>query len=219
MPEVAGGKDAGDGSQIFCRDAQDDSPRCGLAPQRKSALRSFRCRWLLKSARAPFAVNIRREFEKCKPRRATALTASGRSPERRRSQAKGAAEDSPEPSTTTLRGRNERTGSSGNVWRNWGYLAGLRQAQKDRWRQPTGRWRSEGNNLAPQVGFEPTTLRLTAECSTIELLRSNGRAVFITSNRASEVNVQNCPTRDEPGEEVCFQYNVSLVREFGSNTR
>ena len=28
-------------------------------------------------------------------------------------------------------------------------------------------------NLAPQVGFEPTTLRLTAECSAIELLRSN----------------------------------------------
>ncbi len=28
-------------------------------------------------------------------------------------------------------------------------------------------------NLAPQVGFEPTTLRLTAECSTVELLRSN----------------------------------------------
>ena len=27
--------------------------------------------------------------------------------------------------------------------------------------------------LAPQVGLEPTTLRLTAECSTIELLRSN----------------------------------------------
>jgi hypothetical protein len=28
--------------------------------------------------------------------------------------------------------------------------------------------------MAPQVGLEPTTLRLTAECSTIELLRSNG---------------------------------------------
>ena len=28
------------------------------------------------------------------------------------------------------------------------------------------------NSLAPQVGLEPTTLRLTAECSTIELLRS-----------------------------------------------
>src|SRR5690349_3053698 len=31
-------------------------------------------------------------------------------------------------------------------------------------------WRR--NSLAPQVGFEPTTLRLTAECSTVELLRS-----------------------------------------------
>ena len=27
-------------------------------------------------------------------------------------------------------------------------------------------------DLAPQVGFEPTTLRLTAECSTVELLRN-----------------------------------------------
>ena len=32
--------------------------------------------------------------------------------------------------------------------------------------------------LAPQVGFEPTTLRLTAGCSTIELLRNTGRSVF-----------------------------------------
>src|ERR1035437_8940008 len=31
---------------------------------------------------------------------------------------------------------------------------------------------SDLNNLAPQVGLEPTTLRLTAECSAIELLRS-----------------------------------------------
>ncbi len=30
------------------------------------------------------------------------------------------------------------------------------------------------NNKAPQVGLEPTTLRLTAGCSAIELLRSNG---------------------------------------------
>src|SRR2546425_9730010 len=29
--------------------------------------------------------------------------------------------------------------------------------------------------LAPQVGLEPTTLRLTAGCSAIELLRSSGR--------------------------------------------
>jgi hypothetical protein len=30
----------------------------------------------------------------------------------------------------------------------------------------------EKDILAPQVGLEPTTLRLTAECSAIELLRS-----------------------------------------------
>jgi hypothetical protein len=34
-------------------------------------------------------------------------------------------------------------------------------------------------SLAPQVGFEPTTLRLTAECSTVELLRNTGRATSI----------------------------------------
>lgn len=28
--------------------------------------------------------------------------------------------------------------------------------------------------LAPEVGFEPTTLRLTVECSTVELLRNKG---------------------------------------------
>ena len=31
-----------------------------------------------------------------------------------------------------------------------------------------------GAGLAPQVGFEPTTLRLTAGCSAIELLRNTG---------------------------------------------
>jgi polyvinyl alcohol dehydrogenase (cytochrome) len=35
-------------------------------------------------------------------------------------------------------------------------------------------------SLAPQVGLEPTTLRLTAECSTIELLRSNGGHSYYT---------------------------------------
>jgi hypothetical protein len=33
--------------------------------------------------------------------------------------------------------------------------------------------------LAPQVGLEPTTLRLTAECSAIELLRSDGAALSL----------------------------------------
>ncbi len=31
--------------------------------------------------------------------------------------------------------------------------------------------------LAPQVGLEPTTLRLTAECSAIELLRSKTKLI------------------------------------------
>ena len=69
MPEVAGGEDSGDGSQIFSRNAQDDSPRCGLAPQRKSALRSFRCRVAAGVCETHSAVNIRKEFEKWKPRR------------------------------------------------------------------------------------------------------------------------------------------------------
>jgi hypothetical protein len=37
---------------------------------------------------------------------------------------------------------------------------------------------TKGFELAPQVGLEPTTLRLTAECSTIELLRSGLAVVF-----------------------------------------
>src|SRR5579862_7972529 len=38
-------------------------------------------------------------------------------------------------------------------------------------------------DLAPQVGLEPTTLRLTAECSTIELLRSKvGRLLLFHYN-------------------------------------
>ena len=35
--------------------------------------------------------------------------------------------------------------------------------------------------VAPQVGLEPTTLRLTAECSAIELLR-NKRPHTVSSN-------------------------------------
>ena len=35
-------------------------------------------------------------------------------------------------------------------------------------------WSSRFSDLAPEVGFEPTTLRLTAGCSTIELLRNDG---------------------------------------------
>ena len=71
-------------------------------------------------------------------------------------------------------------GSLGKLWRNWGYLARLRQARAERWRQQRGSRGSERNSLAPQVGLEPTTLRLTAECSTIELLRSRGVSIYDT---------------------------------------
>ena len=35
--------------------------------------------------------------------------------------------------------------------------------------------RNSLKRLAPQAGFEPATLRLTAGCSTVELLRNSGR--------------------------------------------
>ena len=38
-------------------------------------------------------------------------------------------------------------------------------------------------NMAPQVGFEPTTARLTAECSTTELLRINKNLATSYSHR------------------------------------
>src|SRR5713101_1470005 len=91
-----------------------------------------------------------------------ALTTCGHSPEKRRIQAKWYRRGLTEASTTTLRRRKRRTGSAGNVCRNWGYPAALLHAQGDRWRQPKGSPGSERNSLAPQVGLEPTTLRLTA---------------------------------------------------------
>jgi len=39
---IAGGENAGGGSEILGWNAQDGSPQCGLAPQRESASRSFR---------------------------------------------------------------------------------------------------------------------------------------------------------------------------------
>src|SRR5436305_12038129 len=86
----------------------NESPPCG-----RSAVAAEECE-------APFAVNIRKEFEKCKPRRTVLLTKSARSPESGRSQAEGGRSGLTGPTTTTLRGRARRTGWPGNVCRNSG---------------------------------------------------------------------------------------------------
>src|SRR5712691_1838269 len=52
-----------------------------------------------------------------------------------------------------------------------------------------------GLDLAPQVGLEPTTLRLTAECSTIELLRSNSGGLFHYTKPRSPVSIRCSPSR------------------------
>src|SRR5436190_12754137 len=55
--------------------------------------------------------------------------------------------------------------------------------------------------LAPQVGLQTTTLRLTAECSAIELLRNTERAMFgrtcanYSYNKASQSGSRRLPPR------------------------
>src|SRR5215207_11180833 len=51
-----------------------------------------------------------------------------------------------------------------------------RKGRRSRFQRPS-------SYLAPQVGLEPTTLRLTAECSAIELLR-NKRPHIVSTNYA-----------------------------------
>ena len=48
--------------------------------------------------------------------------------------------------------------------------------------------------MAPQVRLELTTLRLTAECSAIELLRNNGRADRIHAVCAIQIGIRRRPT-------------------------
>jgi hypothetical protein len=53
-PEVAGGKNAGDGLKILGREWQDESPRCGLAPKTKVRLAVVSLssgRWSVREAR------------------------------------------------------------------------------------------------------------------------------------------------------------------------
>ena len=65
----------------------------------------------------------------------------------------------------------------------------------------------KGLKLAPQVGLEPTTLRLTAECSTIELLRSNVSLPFKQTLRRAVKS------------SVLSQYKMSLKRRMCFSTQ
>ena len=60
-------------------------------------------------------------------------------------------------------------------------------------KRPRFRFGSTGSHLAPQVGFEPTTLRLTAGCSTAELLRNIKSGSHLFSQAvASQVSSAAC---------------------------
>ncbi len=58
-------------------------------------------------------------------------------------------------------------------------------------RRGVGSGRKSLKRLAPQVGLEPTTLRLTAECSAIELLRSAGWRTGTLYQRSPGLAIQD----------------------------
>jgi hypothetical protein len=67
--------------------------------------------------------------------------------------------------------------------------------------------------LAPQVGLEPTTLRLTAECSAIELLRNDGLAQRSISRQARTVFITNRCWHGQGGI-TCLEYQLQLGSSF-----
>jgi hypothetical protein len=66
-------------------------------------------------------------------------------------------------------------------------------------RQQLGRGEQAGMELAPRVGFEPTTLRLTAECSTVELPRSGFIHYSIHPHGLSNLTAHDVPPGSTPG--------------------
>src|SRR5450755_1677948 len=87
-------------------------------------------------------------------------------------------------------GRAERTHCSLSTWKNarrW--LVHSIQVRRSHDLTRLVFW-----DLAPQVGFEPTTLRLTAECSTIELLRSKaGALLYYYSKTPARLSIYTTP--------------------------
>ena len=112
---------------------------------------------LLKSARAPFAVNIRREFEKCKRDKKRVNRVEALSGETENS-----GERVPQRAHRRFHADSPRQeGENRILWKYRQVLGISCGGAQDGWCQPTGRWRSEGQNLAHQVGFELPGVRLT----------------------------------------------------------
>ena len=67
------------------------------------------------------------------------------------------------------------------------------------WKLPGVSIRGGATGLAPQVGFEPTTLRLTAGCSAVELLRNTVEqrvAEGVRPGRALSAAIGGCYPKD-----------------------
>jgi hypothetical protein len=150
-PQVACGEKAGDGMKNLGWYAQDESPRCGLAPQRKSALRSFRCRVAGRVCETHSAVNIRSEFEKCKPRGTTVLTTHRHSPALGRSQEGWGETVLPDATNQASRASTRRNGQAGSGWLYWGYFARRGSTRQWRRRQLQGTGIAEEKEMAPQT--------------------------------------------------------------------
>ena len=68
------------------------------------------------------------------------------------------------------------------------------------------------DSLAPQVGLEPTTLRLTAECSAIELLRSVARCFALyKSSRERRTRQKIVPCRRGPTHVNFFGQKITAL--------
>ena len=97
--------------------------------------------------------------------RASALTKQQRRNQRRRERPRNGCGTRAQLAVHLAQSQNERRTETGSSSREYG-TPGSDDVNR-RARKPL-----KINGMAPQVGFEPTTLRLTAECSTVELLRS-----------------------------------------------
>jgi hypothetical protein len=90
-----------------------------------------------------------------------------------------------------------------------GWMRGAAPVGRDR--SPI-RSRMQRLELAPAVGFEPTTLRLTAACSTTELLRNIGQRPREFSTHPRQGQRAQRPPRPTSFDEGCARGGSSIAR-------